>query len=598
LNAPQKGRIFISYRRIDTSGYAGRIFDRLSVHFGKDAIFMDVSTIEAGLDFVTVLEDAVQSCDVLVALIGWQWLNIKDDDGNRRLDNPEDFVRVEIAAALSRDIRVIPVLVNGARMPRSANLPENLKSLSRRNNSEVNHRSFDADVRHLAEQLELALRATEQTKAMKVRALAEKKAHAQRKAQIEKLSTQADTAINLHDWELAEKKLKNTLALDPKSIQAQAKLEIVEEKLADFEEEKKRENREKEETRQKQAKQAQEEKAREIALKKERQQERIGIFKKFFYRMGKLPLYIGGGIALLFFLGYVIKNIDFSAKPALTKEPVVSAPATATSFLPTSTFTSIATERPTEIPATLTPVLGIGSTMLSEKDGMTLLYVPVGEFQMGSENGDSDEKPVHTVYLDAYWIDQTEVTNAMYVLCVSVGACDEPNKSNSYTRDSYYGNPEFDNYPVIYVSWEDANNYCTWAGRRLPTEAEWEKAAGWNEDTQSQMVYPWGNEIDESYTNYSQNVGDTTTAGSYEKGASFYGAYDMAGNVWEWTSSLYKSYPYDAEDGRENLGLADSRVLRGGSWFNYENYLRSASRSGYNPTDANLSFGFRCSRSP
>ena len=82
MNAPQKGRIFISYRRIDTSGYAGRIFDRLSVHFGKDAIFMDVSTIEAGLDFVTVLEDAVQSCDVLVALIGWQWLNIKDDDGN------------------------------------------------------------------------------------------------------------------------------------------------------------------------------------------------------------------------------------------------------------------------------------------------------------------------------------------------------------------------------------------------------------------------------------------------------------------------------------------------------------------------------------
>ena len=108
-----KGRIFINYRRADSEGYAGRIYDRLAPHFGADAIFMDVEVIDAGVDFVRVLEEAVQSCDVLVALIGRSWLNIKDEQGGRRLDNPADFVRVELAAALSRDIRVIPVPSEG-----------------------------------------------------------------------------------------------------------------------------------------------------------------------------------------------------------------------------------------------------------------------------------------------------------------------------------------------------------------------------------------------------------------------------------------------------------------------------------------------------
>ncbi len=126
---------------------------------------MDVDTIEAGLDFVEVLQNAVQSCDVLVALIGRSWLNIKDETGKRRLDNPEDFVRIEIAAALDRDIRVIPVLVDGAPMPRSTELPENLKPLARRNALQVNHHSFNADARRLISQLELALKAAEDLKA-------------------------------------------------------------------------------------------------------------------------------------------------------------------------------------------------------------------------------------------------------------------------------------------------------------------------------------------------------------------------------------------------------------------------------------------------
>ena len=125
-------------------------------------IFMDVDTIEAGLDFVEVLQNAVQSCDVLVALIGRSWLNIQDEAGKRRLDNPEDFVRIEIAAALSRDIRVIPVLVDGAPMPRSTELPDNLKPLARRNALQVNHHSFNSDAYRLISQLKLALKAAEE----------------------------------------------------------------------------------------------------------------------------------------------------------------------------------------------------------------------------------------------------------------------------------------------------------------------------------------------------------------------------------------------------------------------------------------------------
>jgi len=153
----QKERIFISYRRVDSEGYAGRIYDRLVLHFGDDAIFMDVDDIPAGVDFVEYLENEVQSCDVLIALIGKQWLDVKDERGIRRLDNPNDFVRIEIATALKRDIRVIPVLLGGAQMPNVSDLPENLQSLTRRNGLLVYHHSFHADTTRLIKHLENAL---------------------------------------------------------------------------------------------------------------------------------------------------------------------------------------------------------------------------------------------------------------------------------------------------------------------------------------------------------------------------------------------------------------------------------------------------------
>jgi eukaryotic-like serine/threonine-protein kinase len=256
---------------------------------------------------------------------------------------------------------------------------------------------------------------------------------------------------------------------------------------------------------------------------------------------------------------------------------------------------------------------------------MTLLYVPAGEFTMGSDADDAlaecqkfssdcqrsrytNEEPPHSVNIDDFWIDQTEVTNRMYAFCVEAGVCQEPMSTGSNTHSRYYGNAEFDNYPVIYVNWSMAKTYCEWVDRRLPTEAEWEKAAR----GENASVYPWGDTFDGSLVNFcdtncssaltnksfNDGFADVAPVGSYPSGKSVYGALDMAGNVWEWVSSLYKPYPYEATDGRENLDSSDTRVLRGGSWHHFDYLVRSADRDGLGPTYSLNFVGFRCSRSP
>ena len=146
-------KVFISYRRDDSAGYAGRVHDRLAQEFGPDLLFMDVDSISLGVNFVKVLHDEVAKCDVLLAVIGANWLNASDEDGHRRLDNPHDFVRVEIAAALQRDIPVIPILLDGARIPKGNQLPAELADLVVRNGLEVRHASFHSDMDRLIRSL-------------------------------------------------------------------------------------------------------------------------------------------------------------------------------------------------------------------------------------------------------------------------------------------------------------------------------------------------------------------------------------------------------------------------------------------------------------
>ncbi len=247
--------------------------------------------------------------------------------------------------------------------------------------------------------------------------------------------------------------------------------------------------------------------------------------------------------------------------------------------------------------------LTTGSLQRRAKDDMIMVYVPAGTFKMGSDSTDR-EKPVHDVTLDAFWIDRTEVTNAEYAKCVAAGRCVAPSSTKSDTRDSYYGNSQYDDYPVIYVSWNDADQYCKWAGGQLPTEAQWEYAAH-----RSQYYdYPWGNTFDGTRSNFcdkncpfdwankavDDGYADTAPVGNYPSGASWVGALDVAGNVWEWVQDWYGSYSATSQTNPAGPDSGDQRVLRGGSWRSVRSNVGVTSRYDGVPDDGDVDQGFRC----
>jgi formylglycine-generating enzyme required for sulfatase activity len=219
-----------------------------------------------------------------------------------------------------------------------------------------------------------------------------------------------------------------------------------------------------------------------------------------------------------------------------------------------------------------------------------MVLVPRGDFIMGSDNGEPEEMPAHPVYLDHYYIDAYEVTNAQYKICVDEGNCTVP-----YTTIDF-DDLEYEQHPVVFVYWESASNFCKWRGARLPTEAEWEKAARGSDG----QTYPWGEGINETYANYDKYVagGKTTPVGLYESGISVYGAYDMAGNVWEWVEDWYAAdyYAISPSFGPSGPRTGDYRVVRGGAFDKSEEYVRTFSRTYYDGKLSNSSIGFRCAR--
>jgi len=231
----------------------------------------------------------------------------------------------------------------------------------------------------------------------------------------------------------------------------------------------------------------------------------------------------------------------------------------------------------------------------------------------------TDESPAHAVYLDSFWLDRTEVTNEAYRQCVDAGVCDPPSKSRTYFED-----PAYSNHPVVFVSWEDAVDYCAFTGRRLPTEAEWEKAATWNPLTNEKYIFPWGNEYNCSKGNFEDEteldaslMPDTPVGcdgfmrsapvGSFPQGASPYGALDMGGNVWEWVHdafieidpltptfpNYYAISPYKNPQGVDPA-TSSYRAMRGGSWNWTFGVGRSTYRLWFGLDDSYDGVGFRC----
>lgn len=299
------------------------------------------------------------------------------------------------------------------------------------------------------------------------------------------------------------------------------------------------------------------------------------------------------------------QTTDVPPLPSPTAPATVSEASPTPEGIPTATFPA-----PPASPTTVT-----FTTRISPADNMTQVLVPAGILHMGGFDihAENDELPAHDITLKEFWLDQTEVTNGMYALCVQSGACRPPQKVSSNRQPEYFGNPEFQDYPVIQIAWMDAQTYCTWAGRRLPTEAEWERAARGDD----MRTYPWGDEPpSEKFANYNDLIHDTSRVGSYAAGASPFGVLDMAGNVWEWVSDYYDVDYYLTSPTENPLGSSQTprlfqRVIRGGSYQDPWVNIRLANRgyeAGPNPNatfdspellgSSSVKIGFRCASDP
>ncbi len=239
-----------------------------------------------------------------------------------------------------------------------------------------------------------------------------------------------------------------------------------------------------------------------------------------------------------------------------------------------------------------------------------MIYVPGGIFQMGNDDSEPDEAPSHIVRLDPYFIDEVEVTNDQYERCVADGACNPPGQLGATYHPAYFGDPSFTDYPVIFVNWYDARDFCNWRGARLPTEAEWERAAGFDPSMGLKYTYPWGDTFDgtllnfcdancprsDKNTTFDDGHRDTAPVASYSGGRSTIGTYDMAGNVLEWVNDWYEPRYYQQSTDTNPLGPLDGqfRTVRGGSWLSSEEEVRVTGRGSYDPLVSRAHLGFRC----
>jgi iron(II)-dependent oxidoreductase len=236
-----------------------------------------------------------------------------------------------------------------------------------------------------------------------------------------------------------------------------------------------------------------------------------------------------------------------------------------------------------------------------------MITIPAGAFMMGNNSGPEDERPAHTVELPSFAIDRTPVTNAQFAIFLDAVGPESPEERRFYDVDDedarihqeegrWLADQGFADHPVMEVSWFGARRYCDWAGKRLPTEAEWEKAARGSDGRK----YPWGNSPpDSSKAQFDAEYNESAPVDGFPQGASPYGVLDLSGNAWEWVSSIYLPYPYDPSDGREDLRAGPVRGTRGGGHDSPSEELTTTHRGedlSRNHRGGHHNIGFRCAR--
>ena len=261
------------------------------------------------------------------------------------------------------------------------------------------------------------------------------------------------------------------------------------------------------------------------------------------------------------------------------------------------------------IPALFAAALG-ASAATHQSSRSAMIFIPAGPFLMGRDRGQSEEAPAHRVTLPAFRIDRLEATNEEIATFLNAKGLKSPEGQDYYDADDndarihrvvgrFTPDPGYERHPAVEVSWFGARDYCAWRGKRLPTEAEWEKAARGTDG----RLYPWGNEPpDPARAVYGRRYNDTLPVGSKPRGASPYGVEDMAGSLWEWTASQHRSYPYDPKDGRETSDPRSTRVIRGGAHDDGPDQLRVTGRRVYGPNGGIMRghhhVGVRCAADP
>lgn len=535
--ATQFSGIFVSYRRDDSAGHAGRLFDRLSEHFGRERLFMDVDHIEPGEDFVQVIEAAVGSSAVLLVVIGRRWLTSGDMTA-RRLDNPNDFVRLEVAAALASNVRVIPVLVQDATMPGPQELPDDLVRLSRRNAIELSDLRWNRDVDQLISVLERFFAKQQEAQGIAEQG-AEKEpqraAEAERQRVEEQLRQQAErtaraTEENRQRGEAEEFERRHAVErLSPTAAGPSSPARP------------------------------------DVSLLNAEWATHAVVLPSYVAerpKKSKLPLMIAG-VALVVLIGLAL--VVWLARAAVRK----MTPSTVSQ--PQSTVDKKTSSLVSQPPS--------ASQTQSKSQRIELVLIPKGSFMMGATHDGADEGPVRRVTIShEFYIGKYEVTQAQWQAVMG-------NNPSAFKGADL---------PVDGVSWNDAIAFVARLNAqgdgytyRLPSEAEWEYAA------RAGTTGDYAGDLD-AMAWYDSNSGKTThpVGGKQPNG---FGLYDMHGNVWEWCQDWYHASNAGAPtDGSAWLsgGEQKERVLRGGSWGNFDHVCRSARRFSNGPDNRNF-FGLR-----